>query len=262
MFRERSQGMVGEAGVNAARLSSAAGMSPAELPSAARDLMDVRMSDLGRTKHLDEVVASVGAVVGRAIDNRAEAVKVKMKGQDLTTVRSLLNAAATARADGRPEVALSMVKEAELVAGSSPSELPELRNLRRRYEEAEGIAAGLGQGGAGLEEYRRSLTSKNVKKAMWHLERALHAVEEATSGFLPVLVLRATRIHNQGNAPAIDLSLERTSPVPEDALAEVLWPQTWAKLPPKGIGMDRVRVRYRALFVPRPLVKDMVQESR
>jgi hypothetical protein len=262
MSRERNADLLVQKLVNAARLASATGMSLAELPAGARDLLDVRLADLGRTKRLEDVVASVEVSVGKGIEDRAAAVKAKLKGQDLPAVRSLLSAAEAALANDRPDAALAMVKEAELVAGSSPSDLPELRNLRRRYDEAENIAAGLGLGGAGLEEYRKSLTCKNVKKAVWHLERALRVVEETTSGYLPVLVLRATRIHNLGRAPAIDLSLERGSPEPEDALAEVLWPEASAKMPPKGIGMDRVRVRYRALFVPRPLVKDMVRESR
>lgn len=131
----------------------------------------------------------------------------------------------------------------------------EFRELRRRYIDLSLMASQLGLEGVGADEYRKALAAPTLPEAKKLLAVAVSIVETEVSEYLPELTLQATRVTNVGHAPALDLSLEGIG------FAPVIWPQTSTKLPPKGIGRGKVRVSYRIMFIPHPVVKELTQEG-
>jgi hypothetical protein len=47
----------------------------------------------------------------------------------------------------------------------------------------------------------------------------------------------------------------------EATIAPVLWPHASVKLPASGGGADRITVIYRAMFIARPMVKELTREG-
>jgi hypothetical protein len=220
-----------------------------------RGLLDKRMSSLRGLRNMSELNAAARAAVHKGLDDRRMSLLAKASGDHEADTRSLLQHAALSLDEDRLEAVVEDLKEVERSLGSPVKDRQEFRELRHRYMDLAMMASQLGLEGVGVDEYRRALAAPSLHEAKKLMATAVRKVEVGVSEYLPELTLQTTRVTNVGHAPALDLSLEGVR------FAPVIWPQTSSKLPPQGIGRGKVRVSYRVMFIPHPVVKELAQEG-
>jgi hypothetical protein len=248
--------------INTVMLLPSAGLSLDDLPMGARDLLDLKMSDLKEERNLRETAGEVRSRVRDAVALRVAAIRQQVEhGRgEMSAARSLLSSAQRSLGEDRLEKALSQVMDAETAIGATVSDVLELRDLIRRYHEQAALSKTLGAPGTGLDEYRLALASSTVHDAILHLRKAVAATEALNSSYLPDLGLGAASVVNRGQSPAIAVTVN--GPRGKNAIiAPVLWPKASAALPPMSTP-ERVTVVYRAMFMARPIVKELVRESQ
>ncbi|MBI0583520.1 MAG: hypothetical protein ISF22_04755 [Methanomassiliicoccus sp.] len=250
--------------VNAARLLPRAGMSADDLPAEAKGLLDLRMSELADAPNVREAVSVVRSAVTGGINDLAAGVRRRVEAEkgDTGASRALLAAAERSLSEGRLELALTQVRDAGMAVGAPLARVLELRELSRRYADLTALAETLGVGEPGSERYRRALTAPDVATAVALLREAIGEAELETGRFLPEIVFRHGRIANEGEAPAVAVSVDGAARPGDGIVAQVLWPNRTAELPPAGADLEKMSVSYRALFVPRPLFKEIVRDAR
>lgn len=246
--------------VNAAAMLARSGASLDALPQEVRDLLDRRMTDLSEERGLRKATGEVRAMVRKTVEERIASAGQRAEQGDEETVRSLLASAQKALSEDRLEAALDQTLEAERTVGATAAEVREHRDLTHRYLEQSAIAKSIGAEASGLDSYHQALSSGSISASLAHLREAVAAIEASNAPYLPDLTLRATGIVNQGPAPALavtvtDLKGKGT------AVAAVLWPQASAGLPASVLALDRMTVLYRALFMARPMAKELVREG-
>lgn len=247
---------------NAAALLSRLGLPTESLPTEARNLLDRRMTELAEERNLKEVTGEVRSVVRKAVEDRiAEIRQCVENGQgDMGAARSSLSSAQAALEEGRLEAAIELSADASASIGATLDEVLELRDLGRRYMEQAALARALGCEEAGLEEYRLALTSEAVGDALVHLRAALGSITSSVSACLPSLALRGPVVVNEGQAPAIEVTVNGLRGK-EAIIAPVLWPRASATIPPAGLVDDKITVIYRVLFLSRPMVQELERKG-
>ncbi len=248
--------------VNMAAMLPRAGLTVDDLPQEAKELLDRKMTDLLGERNLRETTGDVRSNVRTAVEERIAAVREQVeRGPGETgAARSLLSSAERSLSEGQLEKALYQAMDAETAIGATITDVLELKDLTRRYLEQASLANGLGTGSAGLDSYRKALASGKVTGSLAHLRKAVAAEEASNASYLPDLVLRATRVVNKGEAPAIAVTVNGLRGK-EAIIAPVLWPQTSVKLPGPVAETARITVIYRALFVAKPFVKELKREG-
>jgi hypothetical protein len=238
------------------------GQSVDKLPLEARNLLDRKIVDLIGERNLREITGDVRSSVRKAIGERIAAVRQHMEHEagDMGAARSLLSSAQRSLSDDKLEVALVQAADAERAIGATVAEVLEMRDLTRRYFEQAALSRSIGAEDAGLDGYRKALASGKVSESLVHLREAVSAMEATNSSYLPSLALRATRVVNEGPAPAIAVTVNGLRGK-EATIAPVLWPHASVKLPASGGGADRITVIYRAMFIARPMVKELTREG-
>jgi hypothetical protein len=248
--------------VNAAAMLTRSGASFDDLSEKARDLLDRRMTDLSEERNLREATGEVRALVRRAVEERMASAgqRAEQGGGDKGAVRSLLASARKALSEDRLEAALDQTLEAERMVGATGAEVREHGDLTRRYLEQAAVAQSIGAEASGLDHYRQALSSGSISASLAHLREAVAAIEASNAPYLPDLTLRATGVVNQGQAPALAVTVTDLKGKGAE-VAAVLWPQASAGLPASVPARDRMTVLYRALFMARPMVKELIREG-
>jgi hypothetical protein len=247
--------------VNAAVLLSRAGPALDDLPADARGLLDRPMSELLEERNLRDITAQVRSRVREALEDRAAQVRSRVeRGRGETSAaRSILGTAQRSLAENKLEAAVDQLAEAEAAVGATVAEVLDLRDLTRRYHEQAALSRTLGMGNAGIEEYRKAMASGSVTQAVRHLRQAVDEAENSNSSCLPSLRLRSGTLVNEGAAPAISVMVGGLSGRGA-SISPVLWPSRTAQLPSPGTE-DKVTVVFRAMFVPRPMVKELAKDG-
>ena len=238
------------------RLLPSLGIATADLPAEAVRILGLHGEEAEESDITSVPIETVRAMVRKAIEERFVRIKAKVeKKGDGGTVRNILAKAERSLAENRLEQAVSLMLEADLMAGATLAEVLEMRELTHRYQELESYAMSLGLNGEWAIERRSAMTAKDMAEALEHMRRSVASIDLATAAHLPALVVDSAKVSNTGNAPALTLVMDGMGAKDlEVNLTDVLWPQSSVELPSPQDGQDkRVTLSYRALFVPQPL---------
>jgi hypothetical protein len=241
--------------VNLIRIYPKVKLKVEDLPSTAKELLDLPMSKVMEARNLSETVGAVRAKLRKGIEDYIAAVRTKAEGSKRYSSMSLslLPIAERALAEEKLEQALSLAIDAEKAIGASVPDVQEMRALNKRYHELEEISSSLGFiGGQHLELYRQSLRSRDFTTALQRLRAAVNTLEKATSPFLPKLELTSSKLTNRGHSPALMVKFLEGSRK-DQVVFTVLWPERATPLPKGTIPKSRMGLGYRALFISRPL---------